>query len=526
MGFALIGLAAACFAGLAYFAWLGKLGLVAMVLLGLSGGLFFAGRRKLSPKARKLPDTVGKILFTIVGCMALLRHPIDTNVLMAKGGESNITFDVGGAPELLAEESIRVTVKDGQDKAVATKDVRPTKGQNTVKVDLPEGKYTVDLSTPKSDKVSATPSMKLPIYSAISEYIDKVDRGEFIKWALVAMGVKFIGVLASAFAWHLLLIGQGVRFPYWRKIVTAFLIGRFIGTFLPSTIGLDGYTLYEAGKYSNEWARVITAKTLEKFVGVTGLFLGMVVTLPFGYSVIVDVMTGVGKPESAPLLAGAILTVAGGISAVVVIGLVWPSFIVAIMRLLEMITGKVLGIVPPLKGVSNKIIGILQQFTASVQAYRGKVGLLMLTLLAKFITHFTTAAVYYFTALAIGVVTAEFWPITFGSTIQILATLLSPTVAGEGAREAFQALLLSKQLGGVAQAVLSGALGFIAAEAATMWGGAFLWVRTPQWRPAFALVDGKQVDYAWITDDDEGGFDAERIQKVRAQHTARPPSAD
>ena len=153
----------------------------------------------------------------------------------------------------------------------------------------------------------------------------------------------------------------------------------------------------------------------------------------------------------------------------------------------------------------------------AVAAYDGKVGLLLLALCSKFVTHFTTAAVYYFTALAIGVVGASFWPITFGSTIQILATLLSPTIAGEGAREAFQALLLSNQLGGVAQAVLSGALGFIAAEAATMWGGAFLWVRKPGWRPRFAHVDGEQVDYAWI-DDDDAGFDANRIAEIRAGH--------
>ena len=53
-------------------------------------------------------------------------------------------------------------------------------------------------------------------------------------------------------------------------------------------------------------------------------------------------------------------------------------------------------------------------------------------------------------------------------------TILSPTIAGEGAREAFQALLLEKRLGGVPQAVFSGALGFVAAEAATMWGGALV----------------------------------------------------
>ena len=108
--------------------------------------------------------------------------------------------------------------------------------------------------------------------------------------------------------------------------------------------------------------------------------------------------------------------------------------------------------------------------------------------------------------------------IVFGSMIQILATLLSPTIAGEGAREAFQALLLSKQLDGVAPAVLSGALGFIAAEAATLWGGVFLWTRTPSWRPAYTLVDEQQVDYAWITEDDDGRFDADKLAEIRRQH--------
>lgn len=448
MSYLALAVSALAFAALTWFSWTGSLGLPALVLLLVSGVSFFVGRRGLSKEGKKPVDNLGKVLFTIVGIMALLRHPIEV---------------------------------DGGD--------------------------------------------KLPVYEAISQYIGTVDSTTFITFAVVAMLVKFVGVLTSAYAWHLLLVGQGIKFPYWQKIVTAFLIGRFIGTFLPSTIGLDGYTLYEAGRYSNQWPRVITAKTLEKFIGVTGLFLGMVVTLPFGYSVIVDVMTDAGSPEAAPALAGAILAVAGGISAVVVIGLVWPVFIEVIMKVAIWVTEKVFGLVPPAKKFGDKVVGLLTDFRLALGAYRGKVGLLMLCLLNKFITHFTTAAVYFFTALAIGVVGAQFWPIVFGSTIQILATLLSPTIAGEGAREAFQALLLSKQLGGVAQAVLSGALGFIAAEAATMWGGAFLWTRTPEWRPKFALVDDKQVDYDWISDDDEGGFDAEKIAKARAEHAAKA-SAD
>jgi hypothetical protein len=142
----------------------------------------------------------------------------------------------------------------------------------------------------------------------------------------------------------------------------------------------------------------------------------------------------------------------------------------------------------------------------------------MTALLAKFVTHFTTAIVYYFTALAIGVVSVQFLPIVFGSLIQILGTLFSPTIAGEGAREALQALLLSHHLGGVAQAFLSGALGFIAAEAATLWGGAFLWTRKAGWRPSFVLVDGRQVDYAWI-DDTEDNL---RLSELAARTRTNP----
>jgi len=352
---------------------------------------------------------------------------------------------------------------------------------------------------------------KMPIYDAIVQYIDQVDGQTFAFYAIVAGLVKFVGVISSAFAWHLLLVGQGIRYPFWSKIMTSFLIGRFIGTFLPSTMGLDGYTLYEAGKYSNQWTRAVTAKTLEKFVGVTGLFMGMLLTLPFGYSVLVDVTTAANMPERAPLLAGLIAAIAGTFVLVVVVGLVWPPIIRIIMWVIRKLSTFVLGI-GPLKKISARVLGMLGQFDQAITSYHGKVGLLMMVLLSKFVTHFTTAMVYYFTALAIGVTTAEFWPIVFGSTIQILGTLFSPTIAGEGAREAFQSLLLSNQLGGAAQAVLSAALGFIAAEAATLWGGAFMWTRKPGWRPGFALVDDKQVDYAWIDDAADQGFSAETLK--------------
>ena len=425
LGWIWIAMAAGAFAAVTWYCWMGRLGLVAFGLLAVAAVAFALGRRQLSIASRATLDMIAKTLFTVVGIIALLRHPID--------------------------------VGDGA---------------------------------------------RLPIYDAIVQYLPDVDARTFFIFALLAMLVKFVGVISSAYSWHLLLVGQRIRYPFWSAIMTAFLIGRFIGTFLPSTIGLDGYTLYEAGRYSNQWSRAVTAKALEKFIGMTGLFLGMVLTLPFGYQVLVDVTTQGGRPQAAPLVAAIIALVGGGVSAGVIAILVWPALLTRAMASI----GRLLP-----GGVRAQIDSLAH----SVGAYRGQAGLLFAVLFSKFVTHFTTAVPYYFTALAIGVTGARFWPIVFGSMIQIIGTVFSPTIAGEGAREAFQALLLSKQLGGVAQAVLSGALGFIAAEAATLWGGAFLWVRTPGWRPAFTYVDGAQVDYAWIDDSEPGGLEAARRGEVR-----------
>ena len=413
-----IGVAAAAFAVLTYDAWLGQLGFPALGALFVAFAAFWFGRRGLPAPTRGSVDLVAKILFTVVGMIALLRHPIPV-----EGGE------------------------------------------------------------------------RLPIYDAILQYLPFVDLRIFILFGFLAMLIKAVGVVSSAYAWHLLLIGQRIRYPFWQAIMTAFLIGRFIGTFLPSTIGLDGYTLYEAGRYSNQWSRAVTAKALEKLIGITGLFLGMLLTLPFGYQVIVDVTSHANRAHTAPLVATLIATIAGGICLAVILVLAWPRLLTGALGMFG-------------KWMPGAVRGKVEQLNAALGAYHGQVGLLFAALFSKFITHFTTAVVYYFTALAIGVVGAQFWPIVFGSTVQILGTVFAPTIAGEGAREAFQAILLQKQLGGVPQAVLSAALGFIAAEAATLWGGAFLLVRKPGWRPTFTQVDGAQVDYAWIDDQEAVDFQA------------------
>ena len=480
----LLMISAALFVLLTQQSWAGTLGLSSVIILPLCIGCFVYGNKRLPKTWAKRCAFVAKFLMTVVGIVALLRHPIETDVQEVQNQAAVVQL------QSQTEQTVTVVVfsQDLESKPVQI-EIQAGKSRHSIQpvqdsgVALSDGTYRIRVTGE-----DVRPSSRLPIYGAIRLYIDQVDRSTFLLFALCAMLIKFFGVMSSAYAWHLLLRGQGIVQPYFSATLTAFLIGRFIGTFLPSTIGLDGYTFYEAARYSNQTTRVGVAKILEKFVGITGLFLGMVLTLPFGYQVIVDVADKLQQPDAAPLLAAAIASVAGGISLVVIVGLIKP-------HLLRLVVEKCSGFLP------QKVSSHITSFADAVFAYEGKTRLIMTILVAKFLTHFTTAVVYFFTALAIGAIAigmTEFWPIVFGSNIQILATILSPTIAGEGAREAFQALLLEKRLGGIPQAVLSGALGFVAAEAATMWGGAFWWTRKSEWRPKFMLVDGVQVDYSWL----------------------------
>jgi len=448
--------------------------------------------RRLPARTRRIIMNLVKLVVTIGGFYLLLTHQVATwmktehGVYFAPIDGAVTAVEVDGQPLAQVPSADGLRAGDEAGWAVDSQ-------HDLLYVHLADG------NNPVTHAVSAKGQPDLghiPIARAIRSYVTKVDLRPFLFWSLVAMLVKFVGVLSSAFSWNLLLRGQRLKFPFWGQVVTAFLIGRFIGTFMPSTIGLDGYTLYEAGHYSNRWHRALTAKALEKFVGLAGLFTGLLLTLPAGYPVLHEV-----AGQHAPLIIALMALVCSGVTGGVVVGLARPR---AIRWGLDRLG----------RFVPGPIRRHLEQFTAAVTAYHGRLDILFGALLAKFVTHFTTAVVYFFTALAIGVVGVQFVPIVFGSLIQIFGTVFSPTIAGEGAREALQALLLSNYLGGAAQAVLSAALVFIAAEAATLWGGAFLWTRTAGWRPSYMLVDGEQVDYAWLGDD-RGGFDADEL----ARHT-------
>lgn len=312
----------------------------------------------------------------------------------------------------------------------------------------------------------------------VLDTLEQVDATTFWLFCAAAAGIKFIGILASMQRWTLLLRGQGIALPF-SHIFGSFLIGRFLGTFLPSTAGLDGYTLYDAARFSGRTIEVTAAKALEKVIGVSGIFLSFLVALPFGITMFYSIF-GRETGLTVALLGSAVcLAVVGSL----VIVLLVPQVVQWIIEKLP---------IPGKAQLGSLVIRVSQ----SAAAYRDKFPLIVTAFGLSFIVHFTTAAMYYFTTLAISAPGAEFWPIVLASSIQILATVLSPfTIAGEGIRELAQLMLLQNMVG-AGPAIVSAALGFWAAEALTLAGGVFWWLRPADYTPPWCLVDGQQVDYA------------------------------
>ncbi|NRA04045.1 MAG: sulfatase-like hydrolase/transferase [Myxococcales bacterium] len=312
------------------------------------------------------------------------------------------------------------------------------------------------------------------ILSLLGEHLSGISLGSFVVFCFYAMSLKLVGIAASIARWVLMLRGQQVELPV-RHIVGAFFIGRFLGTFLPSTLGLDGYKLYDASRFSGRTIEVSAATIVEKLLGSSAIFGTFLIALPLGIA---------GFPAYAKLIATVGIPIA--LTPLMIVGLVlfWPG-----PRLIRWVLARVP--LPTLRGSLSRIAD-------GASAYTDRKGLLLAAWGLSLVQHFTTAAMYVPAARALGVPASDspFWVVTFASSIQILATVLSPfTIAGEGIRELAQGLLLQNQMSfGLAAA--SGLIGFLVAELPTLFGVIPWFLRRDSYRPGYCRVDGAQVDYA------------------------------
>ena len=104
-------------------------------------------------------------------------------------------------------------------------------------------------------------------------------------WTALAVLAQLAAMTCTLVRWKLLLDGQEMIVP-WKHLLGAFMIGRFIGTFTPSTIGLDGYRMYDIAKHSGKVAPAVSVILVEKVIGFFVLSVLVLATLPWGFDIL------------------------------------------------------------------------------------------------------------------------------------------------------------------------------------------------------------------------------------------------
>ena len=293
----------------------------------------------------------------------------------------------------------------------------------------------------------------------LTDVLDEIrglNLGTFVPWILAAFVIKGTGMLASMRRWDLLLRGQGIVVPF-KHLAGTFLVGRFFGAFLPSTIGLDAYRTYDISRHSKLIGANVGVFFVEKIIGLFSLSLLLFVTAPFGVRFV-----------GPTAVTGLLILFAIPVSVCFLI-LLFPGAIVWILDR------------------SFLRIEILERRLRSavdaVAAYRHQRPLLLRAVGYGIIVHSATAFMYFATARAIAADVA-LGEILFVAPVMIAATVGVPvSMGGEGIREGTFIYLLN--LVGIASAsafVLSH-LGFWVGEIISLAGGVIYMLRPAGYRP-------------------------------------------
>ncbi len=274
-------------------------------------------------------------------------------------------------------------------------------------------------------------------------------------WLLAALLFQGGAIYASILRWQLLLHGQGFSIPH-RHLVGTFLIGRFFGTFLPSTIGLDAYRTYDIARRAQATTKSVAVVVVEKLIGFFALSLLILLTLPWGLRFLsVQVLTFIFLVFCVPVSISFTL-------------LLKPALI---MRLLELPF--------PLK---KRLEGKLRQAAEAVTIYRSQKGLLFLAVLCGISVHVSTTFLYYCTARAIDA-PVSLQDILFVGPLMIAATVGLPSIGGEGVREFTLVGLLARIGVSESSAFVLGYLGFWVGMALSLIGGVIYLLRPASYQP-------------------------------------------
>jgi uncharacterized protein (TIRG00374 family) len=286
--------------------------------------------------------------------------------------------------------------------------------------------------------------------SELWQEIKGLSTNRLIPWMILALLIKAVGMGLTILRWHLLLMGQGIRLPN-KHLISAFLEGRFIGTFMPSTVGLDGYRAWYVAHTMAKTLESITVILVEKVTGFFALSILVLVTLPFGIRIFgPGVLWGLAIFLMIPVIISSAI-------------LWWPG---GILKLAERFA----------RG-EGRISRTIRKAADAVARYRGHRWILVGAAICGLGVHTAIIGVYLCTSRAIGAAV----PITdllFAAPIMIAATVGFPiSVGGEGIREGTFVYLLGRVGVPSQTAFLFSHLGFWVDIILSSAGGVLLLVR-------------------------------------------------
>jgi len=94
-------------------------------------------------------------------------------------------------------------------------------------------------------------------------------------WWIASIGTQFLAILFSIQRWNVLLKGQNLNVPF-GHLASTYMVGRFLGTFTPTGVGLEAYKAYDIARYTGKTTESVAVVFIEKTV-VTFLSLSFLV---------------------------------------------------------------------------------------------------------------------------------------------------------------------------------------------------------------------------------------------------------
>jgi uncharacterized protein (TIRG00374 family) len=194
-------------------------------------------------------------------------------------------------------------------------------------------------------------------------------------WWILSMGTQFLAIFFSIQRWNVLLKGQNLTIPF-GHLTSTYMVGRFLGTFTPTGVGLEAYKAYDIARYSGKTTESVAVVFIEKTV-VTFLSLSFLVIVSLFFV------------ELAPTFLYAFFTFFGVLLVLALVLLFQPGLISKI--LLINFPGK------------NKIEGILKNAVESVTMYSKNRAPLAISLFFGILVYLSLFSTFYTNSRALGV---------------------------------------------------------------------------------------------------------------------------